>query len=403
MMEGVRSKNDYVIRLVEDPSTVSPQAWDELVAMQAAPSPFLRHAYLQALHASGSAVQATGWTPQWLLLWRGNELEAACALYLKTHSFGEYVFDWAWADAYERHGLAYYPKLLGAVPFTPVPGSRLLARDQAARLHLLTAVEDLARQHQWSSIHLLFVDEADVQAARSRGWLLRDNLQFHWSNRSPQPYADFDDFLADLRRDKRKKVQQERRRVRDAGVQVQARRAEALQESDWDFFYACYARTYRLHRSSPYLTRSFFTRLAQTQPQHWLMFTAEREGQPIACSLLAVDDAQARAWGRYWGALEDLPCLHFECCYYAPLQWCIAQGYRHFEGGAQGEHKMARGLMPVATHSAHWLAHPQFARAVADFLARESAGVELHVDELRERTPFRTASAEPPPPPPVMA
>lgn len=381
--------NDYVIRVHDDPAPIDATAWNDLVEAQASATPFVRHEYLLALHASGSADATTGWHPRFLGVYRGGVLVAACALYLKDHSWGEYVFDWAWADAYQRHGLAYYPKLLGALPFTPITGPRLLARDARGRRMLLEAIERLGREAGLSSAHLLFVDEADRRAADDAGWMLRSTVQFHWHNRQPEPYADFAEFLHNLQRDKRKKIAQERRRVAESGVTLRALQGAQITEGAWDFFHRCYTLTYRAHRSTPYLTRDFFARMAATMPEHWLMFVAERDGNPLAVSLVAIDAQRRHAFGRYWGCIESVPCLHFEACYYQPLQWCIAHGYLRFEGGAQGEHKMARGLLPVRTHSAHWLAHPQFARAVADFLDREGAGIDAYVDELREHQPFK--------------
>ena len=384
-----QASNDYVIRVHDDPATIDAAAWNALLDALPTATPFMRHEYLAALHASGSATVDTGWSPQFITIERGGVLAAACPLYLKDHSYGEYVFDWAWADAYHQHGLAYYPKLLVAVPFTPVPGARLLARDDEARGWLLKALEQLARVSKLSSIHVLFLDDADRASAERAGWMLRSSVQFHWTNRTPNPYADFHDFTASLARDKRKKIAQERRRVSDAGVTLRARRGCEIDARDWDFFHRCYARTYREHHSTPYLTRDFFARTATTMAENWLMFVAERAGKPIAASLIVIDPARGLAYGRYWGSVEHVPCLHFEACYYAPLAWCIEHGYTRFEGGAQGEHKMARGLMPVQTHSAHWLAHPAFADAVARFLEREGNGIAAYVDELRERTPFR--------------
>lgn len=380
--------NDYVIRLHDDPLSLDPRAWNRLLEAQDAPTPFMRHEYLAALHASRSAVPATGWAPQWISVERAGELQAAAALYLKSHSYGEYVFDWAWADAYQRHGLAYYPKLLGAVPFTPVPGSRLLARDAAARDALLHGLLAFAQQAGLSSAHLLFLSDADRAACVRAGWMLRENLQFHWTQREPAPYADFEDFRAGLQRDKRKKIAQERRRVAEAGIAFEVLSGDAIDTAAWDFFHRCYTLTYRAHHSRPYLTRDFFTAMARTMASHWLMFVATRGGRRVAASLIALDPARSVAYGRYWGAVEHVPCLHFEACYYQPLAWCIANGYRRFEGGAQGEHKMARGLLPVRTWSAHWLADARFASAVEDFLAREGAGVEAYLDELNERNPF---------------
>lgn len=382
---------DYVIRVHDDPAQIDASAWDALLDAQDTATPFMRHAYLAALHESGSAIARTGWQPCFLTAHRGDTLAAACPLYLKTHSYGEYVFDWAWADAYQRHGLDYYPKLLSAVPFTPVPGARLLALDPASRMALLRGMQQFARQQKLSSAHLLFHDEADRQAAVAEHWMLRSTVQFHWNNPAASPCADFAAFLASLQRDKRKKIQQERRRVAEAGIVFEVLEGDAISSSEWDYFYRCYTLTYRAHHSTPYLTRDFFARMATTMARHWVLFVARRGGERIACSLIAVDPDRRVAFGRYWGCTEHVPCLHFEACYYQPLQWCIAQGYRRFEGGAQGEHKMARGLLPVQTFSAHWLAHPRFADAVADFLAREGAGVGDYLDELNERNPFKAA------------
>ena len=382
---------DYVIRVFDDPGRIDAATWNRLLDAQGDATPFMRHEYLLALHASGSATAATGWQPCFITVQRGGEIVAACPLYLKSHSYGEYVFDWAWADAYQRHGLAYYPKLLGAVPFTPVPGARLLARNPADRRLLLRAMQQFARQQKLSSAHLLFIGEPDREATLAESWLLRSTVQFHWHNPAEAPYPDFAAFLAGLQRDKRKKIQQERRRVADAGIVFETLEGETIGEAEWDFFYRCYTLTYRAHRSTPYLTRDFFVRMATTMARHWVMFVAMRGTERIACSLIAVDPERRVAFGRYWGCTEHVPCLHFEACYSQPLQWCIAQGYRRFEGGAQGEHKMARGLLPVQTHSAHWLAQPQFARAVADFLAREGVGIESYLDELNERNPFKAA------------
>ena len=388
-MQRVSEPNDYVIRLFDSPASVDATQWNALLDEQASSTPFMRHEYLLAMHASGSAIASTGWLPQFLAVCRDDVLVAACPLYLKDHSYGEYVFDWAWADAYQRHGLPYYPKLLGAVPFTPVPGPRLLARDPSDRRLLLRAMRQLALDAKLSSAHLLFLDDADAEAARDEGWMMRSTVQFHWCNREPEPYADFSEFLASLQREKRKKIQQERRRVVDASVTLTGLEGEAITPADWDYFYRCYCQTYREHHSTPYLSREFFARMASAMPAHWLMFVAWRGGERIAASLICIDPINKTAFGRYWGATEHVPCLHFEACYYQPLTWCINNGYQRFEGGAQGEHKMARGLLPVQTWSAHWLAHPQFAQAVSDFLAREGAGVANYIDELNERLPFK--------------
>lgn len=385
--------SDPTLRIHDNPSAIDAAAWNELLALQAAPSPFMRHEYLAALHDSGSASPRSGWTAQFATLWRGKKLLGACPLYVKDHSYGEYVFDWAWANAYEQHGLSYYPKAVVAVPFTPVPGSRLLARDAESRALLVQGLLQWCKQAELSSLHLLFGADEDIAACSDAGLMLRNTVQFHWSNTG---YPDFDAFLAGLAHDKRKKIRQERRKVRDAGVQFRWARGKDIITDEWDFFYRCYERTYLEHGNAPYLSRDFFARMAANLPEAWLLFIAERDGHPIAASLIALSidgapDAPPVAYGRYWGALERVDCLHFEACYYQPLEWCIANGVQRFEGGAQGEHKMARALMPVKTTSAHWLAHPAFSDAVERFLEREGAGIENYMEHLDERSPFKAA------------
>ncbi|MCU0955848.1 MAG: GNAT family N-acetyltransferase [Hydrogenophaga sp.] len=390
-------ENDYVIRVAGSPSEIDAQAWNRLVDQNTDPSPFMRHAYLLALHESGAATESTGWKPRFVTVWLGPDLVAACPLYLKSHSYGEYVFDWAWAQAHEQHGLDYYPKGLVAVPFTPVPGARLLTSSPPAREALVGALEQLAQTWKLSSLHLLFAREDDLEATTRRGWLTRETVQFHWTQggTDEQPTTqlrDFDHFLSGLQQDKRKKIRQERRKVAEAGVRFRWARGAEIQPQDWAFFWACYERTYFEHGNPPYLTPDFFDRVARTLTNHWLMFVAERENRPIASSLIALDPSRRIAYGRYWGAVERVDCLHFEACYYQPLQWCIEHGYRRFEGGAQGEHKMARALMPVRTHSAHWLAHPAFADAVDRFLIRERRGVDAYLEHLNQRDPRRRST-----------
>ena len=389
MAEG---SEQHVVRVFDDLADIDAKLWRSLLDAQPSANPFMSLEYLRAMDDSHSAVEATGWSPHFLGLEERGVLVAVCPLYVKDHSYGEYVFDWAWADAYRRHGLEYYPKLLGAVPFTPVPGPRLLARSHAHRVLLLRGIEQLARHADFSSAHLLFLDEADQAAAREAGWSMRSTVQFHWTNRELAPYADFAEFLASLQREKRKKIQQEMRRVADAGVSFSVAQGHDISEADWDFFYRCYTLTYRAHHSTPYLTREFFARSAKTMGDRWLLFTAWLQGRRVASSLIAIDPERKLAFGRYWGAVEYIACLHFDACYYQPLAWCIAQGFRRFEGGAQGEHKMARGLLPVQTWPAHWLAHPQFARAVDDFLLREGAGVDSYLSELNDRRPFKPSA-----------
>lgn len=370
------------LRLVDSLDAIAPDAWDAL----AGGNPTLSHAFLASLHESGCASAATGWRPRYLTLREGDGLAGAVPLYEKAHSYGEYVFDWAWADAYERHGLAYYPKWVAAVPFTPATGPRLMASSDAVRERLARALVDLARGSGASSLHVLFPDEADAGALRAAGLSERPGVQFHWRNAG---YGTFDDFLAALSHDKRKKIRQERRKVAGAGVRLRRVTGREASEDDWDFFTACYRRTYREHRSTPYLTRGFFGLIARRMPDNVLLVIAERDGRPVAAALDLF--SPATLYGRYWGAVEHVPGLHFEACYYQAVEFAIERGIARVEGGAQGEHKHARGFLPEVTRSFHWLAHPAFARAVDDYLGREGAGIAQYVDELNERTPFRRA------------
>ena len=385
---------NYVTRVQDDLGDIEPSAWDHLLARQDAPSPFMRHAYLSAMQTSQAATPETGWTLQVISLWRdtpqGPVLAAACPLYLKAHSRGEYVFDHAWADAYERHGLPYYPKALVAPPFTPVPGSRLLAESDAARQALLASLLALCQANDIPSLHILFASPQDLQACEYAGLLQRGQVQFHWQN---QGWRDFDDFLSSLTQEKRKKIRQERRKVREAGITFRTVRGPDMSEADWALLLRCYQQTYWEHGNAPYLTPAFFEAMRTDMPQHWLLCVAERAGLPMGVSLIGLHlDAQGQvevAYGRYWGALERVDCLHFEACYYQPIEWCIAQGVQRFEGGAQGEHKMARALLPTPTHSAHWLANPAFSEAVARFLEREKAGVDNYLDALHQHSPLK--------------
>ena len=401
------AEQNYVIAVHDAPRSIDRDAWNGLLALQEDATPFMRHEYLDAMQESGSAIPSSGWTARFITLWRDEPdrpqpaqrvLHAACALYLKDHSYGEYVFDHAWANAYHQHRLAYYPKALVAPPFTPVPGTRLLARDAQARDALVAALIGWCGEQQLSSLHILFASDADANACSANAMMLRHNVQFHWTNRAADAggaFISMEDFLSSLSQDKRKKIRQERRKVADAGVSFRSAQGSAISLADWDFFYRCYERTYYEHGNAPYLSRDFFHRMANRMPENWLLFVAERHGDAIACSLIALNDTTTApatgkvAYGRYWGALERVDCLHFEACYYQPLQWCIENGFQRFEGGAQGEHKMARALLPVKTTSAHWLAHPAFTDAVDKFLQREGRGIDNYIGELEARNPFK--------------
>ncbi len=309
-------------------------------------------------------------------------------LYLKHHSFGEFVFDWAWADAYQQHGLQYYPKLLCAIPFTPVSGSRILTaqdgRSAETRALLIEGALQLAQQQRVSSLHCLFLSATDCAAMQRQGMMIREDVQFHWQNPG---YDNFDQFLATLKHSKRKRIKQERRQVAGAGISFTLLTGEQATPEDWAFFAHCYAHTRRRYHSPVALNGDFFRRLGKTLPQHTLLVIAKRGNRPLASALNIFTDEVL--YGRSWGALEYHPGLHFETCYYQAIEFCIHNKIRLFEGGAQGEHKLARGFLPVRTRSAHWLAHPQFARAIEDYIARETTLVSSHVDELQQRSPFR--------------
>jgi len=369
------------LRVVESLHGIDPTLWNGLARAH----PFLRHEFLSALIDSGCASARSGWQPHFVLIERDRRIAAAMPLFVKAHSYGEYVFDWAWADAYERHGFEYYPKLLCAVPFTPVTGPRLLATDDADRRSLLRAALEAARE--FSSLHVLFPGADEARLLQDEGLMLRRSVQFHWRN---DGYADFDDFLARLSHAKRKNIRQERRRVREAGVGFRWLRGAQIERRHWEFFNRCYRNTYAAHHSRPYLNLEFFLRLGAGLPEHTLMIVAERAGQPIAATLNIV--AGDALYGRYWGAVEHVPLLHFEACYYQAIEFAIAERLSTFEGGAQGEHKLFRGLLPVETLSAHWLAHPRFAQAIEDYLARETRGIARYVNELNEHSPFKSVA-----------
>ncbi len=391
--------------------------WDALLAASSpTAAPGLRHAYLAALEDTGCVGGRTGWTPAHATLWQHGEPIAAMPLYIKDHSYGEYVFDWAWAEAYQRHGLDYYPKWLSALPFTPIPGTRILGRDLPARRALLDAVLAQVRESGASSFHVLFPADDERPLLACAGMMIREGVQFHWENRPPTAtgegtigaiapvpdnghtaWRDFDAFLASLNSEKRKKIRQERRRAAAHGLELRWLDGHDARPEHWDFLGRCYATTYALHRSTPYLSPEFFHRLGERMPDDVRLLLACRQGEPIAAAFFLCD---AKAlYGRYWGAIENLPFLHFELCYYQAIAYCIDQGLERFEGGAQGEHKLARGLSPVRTFSAHWVADPRFRRAVDDYLARERKGMDCYVDELNERSPFRRAAQEGPPAP----
>lgn len=357
-------------------------SWDALVP---AGQPFLSHAFLSALEDSGSVSRQTGWAAEHLVLERDGEVRALLPAYRKWHSFGEYVFDHGWADACERAGIAYYPKLLGAVPFSPVSGPRLLSADPADALLLLQALPEYLVKGELSGAHINFTDSSlDEQMLAQPGWMERLGCQFHWRNRG---YRDFQDFLDTLSSRKRKQMRKEREQVAGQGIDFQWLRGDELDQARWDFVYRCYANTYAVRRRAPYLTREFFSLLAERMPEALRVVVARQNGRDVAMALSLVGGDSF--YGRYWGCLDEFDRLHFETCFYQGMDYAIAEGLQRFDAGAQGEHKLIRGFEPVLTRSWHYLLHPGLRRAVDEFLAQERDGVREYALQAREMLPYR--------------
>ena len=388
MPQQPHSAENVSIELIPSIDEIDAKQWDVLVfSDSAAGTPLLSHAFLSALEHSGSVGQGTGWNPYPMLVKQNNQLIGAMPLYLKSHSYGEYVFDWAWADVYQRSGLNYYPKLLSAIPFSPITSARLLTSDDKVKGLMIEALEGAMQQHKLSSAHVLFPDNDCAAQFEAAGWLKRTGVQFRWHN---QNYTDFEAFLATLSHDKRKKIHQERKKIQQAGVTTKWIKGAEITINDWDFFYQCYSNTYREHHSTPYLTRAFFAEIGQTMPQNILIIVAEMDGKPVASTLNIYN--KNTLYGRYWGATQFVSALHFELCYYQAQQFCIAEKIEYFEGGAQGEHKLARGFEPRPTCSYHKIAHPDFEAAIKQFLQREQAGIAAYVSELEQRVPFKSTN-----------
>ena len=356
------------------------EEWDSLTDG----NPFSSHWYLSSLEETNCVGDNTGWTPCHILCSTKTQLVAAMPLYLKTHSYGEYVFDWAWADAYHRNGLNYYPKLVSAIPFTPVTGPRLLGNTSDSHELLLDIVLNFAKKNKLSSFHCLFPNYDNQLKLESRSLLARKTVQFHWENKN---FLNFESFLSSMNHKNRKKIKQERRRLSDNGFSFRRLPGDQCTKEDWEFFYKCYVNTYSQHHSSPYLNLNFFLTLARKSPHNLLLVLAEKEGERVA-SALNIRGENA-LYGRYWGTTRFVSGLHFEVCYYQALEHCIKNRIGRFEGGAQGEHKLSRGLEPVTTYSAHWLAHPQFRAAITEYLEKESQGVSSYVNELNDHSPFK--------------
>jgi len=375
-------ETEVLAKLASGVSGLNTRAWDRLTDGD----PFLSHAFLSALEDSGSVGRGTGWTPAPILIEdEGSHLVAAAPAYLKTHSQGEYVFDHGWAEAWERAGGQYYPKLQIAVPFTPVPGPRLLgSRPQ----QLLAAAEAVTVQNDISSAHITFIDEAGATEAERRGWLIRHGVQYHWFNRG---YGSFDDFLAALSSRRRKTLRKERAAAVE-GLEVRCLRGAEIGPSEWDAMWAFYQDTGSRKWGRPYLTREFFDLAGERIGEQVLLFLACRDGLPIAGALNFV--GADRLYGRYWGTIDEVPFLHFELCYYQAIEWAIEHGLGSVQAGAQGEHKVARGYEPVITKSAHFIPNRSFRDAVADFLESERSAVASETEWLRRDLPYRSSSSE---------
>ena len=377
------------VTLADSVTAVDAESWDVLVGGM----PLLSHAFLSALEASNSVGKGTGWQSCPMLVFDGEAIVGALPLYVKSHSYGEYVFDWAWAEAYEKNGLSYYPKLISAIPFSPVTSQRILVASvpNASEIQslLVETLEEITRTNQFSGAHVLFPNEDSAAVLSQAGWMQRHGVQFQWHN---EGFQNFEEFLSQLTQEKRKKIRQERKKVVNSGAVCHRVKGPDISEAQWEFFYQCYCNTYREHRSTPYLSREFFERIAQTMPQHILLVMAYKDEVPIASALNFYD--QNTLYGRYWGCLEYVPNLHFELCYYQAQEFCIAENIRYFEGGAQGEHKLARGFKPKATCSFHKIAHPQFAKAIEDFVMREAQGIAKYTNELEDRAPFKLSSTD---------
>jgi predicted N-acyltransferase len=375
--------------IIDSLDEVLSDSWNSL---QGTHIPFLRHEFLSALEKHHCVGKSTGWIPQHILIYEGETLLGAAPQSLKTNSYGELVFDWAWAEAYQRSGLNYYPKLVTAIPYTPATGPRLLIAPNEVREKIATQLIQAALEHaknlQLSSVHWLFPHEQDMQQLKQQGLLIRLGCQFHWNNLpGTEYYRDFDDYLDRFTSSKRKKIRRERRQVSEAGVTLQRLQGNELSDAQWQSVHRHYCSTF--DRLSGYATLSldFFRELSQTMPQQLIVIVAEHKGDTVASAICFRDDNTL--YGRHWGCDAHFQNLHFEACYYQGLEYCIEHKLQRFDPGAQGEHKISRGFLPTPTWSAHWIAEPQFRAAIEDFLQRETLGMQHYIQELSEHSPFK--------------
>ena len=373
------------VSVYESIAAIGAQEWSGVAGIG---HPFLRFDFLHAAEASGSVAEDTGWRPCHLAVRdAAGQLTGAMPLYEKSHSWGEFVFDWAWADAYRRAGFDYYPKLVSAVPFTPATGPRLLLRDRSDRAsarRLVDAAIALAVERRCSSLHIQFPNDDETALLAAAGLKLRKDCQFHWQNRN---YRTFDDFLASFSSSKRKKARRDRRHVAEAGVRFRRLTGGELSESDLDVMYGLISRTFMQRGSLPYFTRDFFSLIARSMPEQLLVVFADDHAGPVATAVFVV--GSDTLYGRYWGAAARYNALHFETCYYQGIEYCIEYGLQRFEPGTQGEHKISRGFLPAETRSAHWLAQPEFFSAVGDYLDEEARHVDRYMDAVDGHSPYR--------------
>jgi predicted N-acyltransferase len=368
------------ITIADSLAEIKSSDWDGL----ARKNPTASYDFLRAMEVSNCVGDGTGWYPAHIFAHQGNKLIGALPLYIKSHSYGEYVFDWAWADAYQRSGLDYYPKLLCAIPFTPVGGPRLLTDDEHTKDLLIKSAIQFAETNEFSSFHCLYPAEDEKSSWAQHSMLKRKSFQFHWTNKG---YITFDEFLSSMNHQKRKKIRQERDKLSNLGISLETVKGSQASDTEWSFFFKCYQQTYLERGSTPYLNQKFFDSIRSSIGEHILLVFAKFEGDFVASAMNIIGDNVI--YGRYWGSTRYIPGLHFEVCYYQAIEYAIKNGIARFEGGAQGEHKLARGLEPVETDSYHWLAHPQFADAVSSYLERESPAIDNHVGSLQLRSPFK--------------
>jgi predicted N-acyltransferase len=360
---------------------INQKEWNDLTKS----NPFLRLEFFQSLEASKSIGEGTGWHPFPAIVIDQGSLVGASPIFLKEHSYGEYVFDWSWAEAYQKYGKNYYPKIASCIPFTPATGPRIFGLDLSIKKNIVVQIEELAYENKMSSSHILFCNESEKDIFGDPKWMLREGVQFKWFNKN---YNNFAEFLSQLSHDKRKKIKQERKKIHDLGLKIKKIKGPEISESDLDFFYACYCNTYQDHHSHPYLTRIFFSLIKESMPENLLLILAYEGDLPVAASFFIYDDKNL--YGRYWGSKSFHPGLHFELSYYQGQEFCIENRIVSFEGGAQGEHKLARGFEPFNTFSFHRIFDEKFELAIKDFLRREKTGIDQYTNELNERAPYKT-------------